>query len=87
MAITEARRFEMHLELKKRLGDDVADTLMEHLPPGGWDDVVRVRDLAPLKMQIDHLDKRLGAVITIGVGVGLALIGLQVQIMLTIANL
>ena len=48
----------MHLEVKKRLGDDVANTLMEHLPPGGWDDVVRVRDLTPLKIKIEHVGHR-----------------------------
>lgn len=63
MAITEARRFEMHLELKKRLGDDVADTLMEHLPPGGWDDVVRRGEIEQLGRLVDvrfaNVDARL----------------------------
>ena len=28
----------MHLGLRNTLGDDVAGTLMEHLPPSGWAD-------------------------------------------------
>ena len=48
MPITEADRFEMHLEFRKFLGDKVAETLMEHLPPLGWADVARRSD-------IDHL--------------------------------
>ena len=43
--MTEADRFKMHLGLRNTLGDDVADTLMEHLPPNGWGDVARLRDI------------------------------------------
>ena len=45
MAMTEADRFTMHLGLRNTLGDDVADTLMEHLPPHRWGDVARLRDI------------------------------------------
>ena len=54
MTVTEAQRLEMHLQLRKHLGDTVADTLVEHLPPTGWGDVAR-------KSDIDHLDSRLRA--------------------------
>ena len=94
MTITEARRFEMHLELKKKLGDDVADTLMEHLPPSGWEDVVRVRDLTPLKMQIDNVEKNLSRVngslkVLIGsvVTVSVAILVLLVQMSFSISQL
>ena len=70
----------MHRELKKALGDDVADTMMEHLPPTGWADVARKDD-------IERLERRLGTVIAVGVAFGLAILALQVQIMLSIANL
>ena len=56
MAVSEAQRFEMQLALRKVKGDDVADTLMEHLPPIGWADVAR-------KSDIDHLDKRINGVV------------------------
>ncbi|MEY4228966.1 MAG: hypothetical protein RLZ84_1558, partial [Actinomycetota bacterium] len=45
MAISERDRLELHLGLKQHLGDDMADILMEHLPPSGWADIVRQRDL------------------------------------------
>ena len=45
MAITEANRLEMYLELRKVLGDEKADTLMEHLPPVGWANVARQDDM------------------------------------------
>ena len=48
MATTESRRLEMHLKLKSVLGDKVADTMMDHLPPTGWAEVAR-------KSDIDHL--------------------------------
>jgi hypothetical protein len=59
MAISEADRLEMHLAFRKTIGDKVADTVMEHLPPTGWADVARTSD-------VDHLatlmDARFGAV-------------------------
>jgi hypothetical protein len=35
----------MHEGLRKILGEPVADTLMEHLPPTGWGDVARRQDV------------------------------------------
>ena len=81
----------MHRELKKALGDDVADTMMEHLPPTGWADVARKDDvdraLSVLRRDIEQIEHRLGAVIAVGVAFGLAILALQVQITLSIANL
>jgi type II secretory pathway component PulF len=42
---TEAERHDMHEGLRKILGEPVADTLMEHLPPTGWGDVARRQDV------------------------------------------
>jgi type II secretory pathway component PulF len=42
---TEAERHDMHEGLRKILGEPVADTLMEHLPPMGWGDVARKQDV------------------------------------------
>ena len=53
MTIDEQQRFELHVGLRQVLGDDVAGTLMEHLPPSGWSDVARARDLEHLR---DHFD-------------------------------
>jgi hypothetical protein len=80
MGKSEAQRFELHLELKRILGDDVADNLMEYLPPTSWSDVARKRD-------IDVIERRLNIAITGGLAFALALLALQVQIMLSIANL
>jgi hypothetical protein len=45
MAINEASRHEMHSKLEEVLGAQVANTVMEYLPPVGWADVVTKRDL------------------------------------------
>lgn len=45
MVATETERYEMHRELRNRLGEHVADMLMEHLPPSGWSDVARTSDI------------------------------------------
>ena len=55
MPITEADRFDMHLEFRKFLGDKVAETLMEHLPPLGWANVARRSDIDHLRDQFTDL--------------------------------
>lgn len=45
MTITDASRLELHQELRNNIGVKAADTLMEHLPPTGWADIVRRSDL------------------------------------------
>ncbi|CAN5852932.1 hypothetical protein BH23ACT10_BH23ACT10_29670 [soil metagenome] len=40
MAVDERARHELHGRLDDVLGADAAGTLMEHLPPTGWGDVV-----------------------------------------------
>ena len=67
MTVTEANRFEMHLKLRDMMGDDVADTLMEHLPPAGWADVARKSDVDNLKSVTDlrftSIDSRLSGIV------------------------
>ena len=48
MAITEATRHHLHQRLDSVLGSEGATTLMEHLPPTGWDGVATKTDLARL---------------------------------------
>jgi len=36
----DAKRHELHTKVRLVLGDDVGDTLMDHLPPAGWSDLV-----------------------------------------------
>ena len=80
MAISEAKRFEMHLGLKETLGDNVADTLMEHLPHGG---ASRVAD----KDEFQQVNRKLNLMLAVGVGAIIAILAMQVQIIFSIADL
>lgn len=55
MAITETERFEMQLALRKVLGEEMGDRLMEHLPPVGWADVALSRDVDSVRRDLDSL--------------------------------
>ena len=55
MAITETERFEMQLALRKALGEEMGDRLMEHLPPVGWADVALSRDVDSVRRDLDSL--------------------------------
>jgi hypothetical protein len=70
--ITEAQRFEMHTSLRGLMGEEVANTMMEHLPPSGWSDVARQSDIALVrgeielvKLEIAHVGKELSGLKTI----------------------
>jgi len=52
VSITESQRFELHQSLRNELGVSVADTLMEHLPPSGWNDIARRADLETIRKKI-----------------------------------
>jgi hypothetical protein len=66
MAITEADRLEMHFQFRKTMGDKVADTVMEHLPPTGRADVARKSDIdylaALMNARFSAVDIRFDAV-------------------------
>lgn len=49
MAISENDRYEMHKWFVDNAGEQVARTLMAHLPPVGWADVATKRDLEHLE--------------------------------------
>jgi len=59
MAISETARYEMHKELRNRLGEQVADTLMEHLPPSGWSDVARTSDVGLVAADVTNVRQEL----------------------------
>ena len=44
MSPTDMRRLLLYERLIELLGDERAATLMEHLPPGGWDKVAATKD-------------------------------------------
>lgn len=54
MTTYDDRRFEMHETLRQLMGDDVAGTIMEHLPPSGWGDVARSHDLVTLQQSVNR---------------------------------
>jgi len=88
MAISEAQRFEMHLGLRNTLGDVVANSLMEHLPPSGWSDVARTADLNRLEIEMREGFKSLrntirflvASALTVSVGLIVMLIQLNQSI-------
>jgi tetrahydromethanopterin S-methyltransferase subunit G len=59
MAISETARLDMLSGLRTHVGEAVANTLMEHLPPGGWYDVARTGDIDRIETRIDKLEARL----------------------------
>ena len=48
----------MYSGLEEKLGPEVADALMAHLPPVGWADVATKQDLAALAQQFEHVNTR-----------------------------
>jgi tetrahydromethanopterin S-methyltransferase subunit G len=59
MAISETARLDMLSGLRTHVGEAVANTLMEHLPPGGWYDVARTGDIDRIETRLDRLEARL----------------------------
>jgi len=53
VAVSEAQRRALHDGLVKKLGADVADALMDHLPPAGWSDLARRSDLEAMGLRLE----------------------------------
>lgn len=49
MAINERTRHELYEAVRRTLGDEPAETLMQMLPPVGWADVATKHDLSALE--------------------------------------
>jgi len=58
MAISETARLDMLSGLLTHVGEAVANTLMEHLPPGGWYDVARTGDIDRIEIRLNRLEQR-----------------------------
>ena len=58
MTISETARLDMLSGLRTHVGETVANTLMEHLPPGGWYDVARTADIDRIENRLDRLEIR-----------------------------
>ena len=59
MTISETARLDMLSGLRTHVGEAVANTLMEHLPPGGWYDVARTGDFDRIEIRLDKLENRI----------------------------
>lgn len=54
MAMNEAARRGLYDRLQAALGEEAAVTLMEHIPPAGWADLVTRRDLEQRLESTEH---------------------------------
>ena len=52
MVATPSQRAALYVSLVDSMGEDAADTLMEQLPPGGWDQMVTKDDLAGVEHRL-----------------------------------
>ena len=52
MTLSEAQRFELHLGLQKLMGEPMATTFMENVPPSGWADVAQRSDLSIVEREL-----------------------------------
>ena len=53
MANPDAQRHRLHTKLDQVLGEEDAAVLISHLPPSGWSDVARTRDLDLLEARVE----------------------------------
>ena len=87
MTISEAQRFDMQVALRSHLGDDVANTLMEHLPPSGWSDVARKQDIVDIHKELTRINGTLKVIIGGVLTVSAAIIVLLMQLNQNISHL
>lgn len=59
MTVSESDRLTMLAGLQTHLGGFVADTLMEHLPHGGWHDLARTADIDRLHEEMIAMRREL----------------------------
>ena len=57
----DARRLRLHRSLREKIGNQVADDLVDFLPPAGWGDLVRRADLDAAVTRLDQKIDALGA--------------------------
>lgn len=51
MAATQSQRAALYVSLVDSMGEDAADTLMDQLPPSGWDQMATKDDLAGVEQR------------------------------------
>ena len=52
MATTQAQRAALYTSLVDSMGDEAAETLMDQLPPSGWDQMATKDDLAGIELRL-----------------------------------
>jgi hypothetical protein len=58
MTSHEQRRFRMRTALGSKLGDEVAEDLMDSLPPFDWTRIATKDDLQLIEGRLDNIDRR-----------------------------
>ena len=61
MALTEAERLDLRQELEDVLPEEAVTTLMDSLPPIGWERLATKEDLADLEERLDTRFERSGS--------------------------
>ncbi len=87
MTISEAQRFDMQVGLRSHLGDNVANILMEHLPPSGWSDIARKQDITDIHKELSRINGTLKVIIGGVLTVSAAIIVLLIQLNQNITSL
>jgi hypothetical protein len=54
VTITDTKRFELHQYLRTHMETNMADTLMDHLPPSGWSDLARTSDVSASQLLLKN---------------------------------
>ena len=52
MVATQSQRAALYTSLMDTMGDEAAETLMDQLPPGGWDQMATKDDLAGVEQRL-----------------------------------
>ena len=52
MAATQSQRAALYVSLVGSMGEEAADTLMDQLPPSGWDQMATKEDLAGVEQRL-----------------------------------
>lgn len=61
MTISQSDRYDLQQHLQTVLGEKMGNMLMEHLPPSGWSDVARTRDIDMICQEMRNLEVRTDA--------------------------
>ena len=62
MTSREQRRFRMRASLGEQLGDEVAEDLMDSLPPFDWMQIATKDDIRRLEVRFDGIDHRFDSI-------------------------